>query len=240
MADLKISQLTDGDPALATDEIPAARAGANVKLTAQSIADLASATAIPSDFQPAIVTGNYYTSSVAVPVGYDSASISGDEISLFAFPFWTSHDETWTRMVISVITGTANAADVLRVGVWGNGTDNLPGALVVDAGELSLGSSGEVSATISEALTKNTVYWVGGIWTTAASAIAELACLVNTGSRSIASVLGTQSAAASYVDGNDGGVISYYRSIAYGTLPDPFGTPDGLMSKTPAIWLRKV
>jgi len=40
MADLKISQLTSGDPAQTNDEIPVARSGANFKITAGSIAAL--------------------------------------------------------------------------------------------------------------------------------------------------------------------------------------------------------
>jgi hypothetical protein len=43
MPDAKISELTPGDPAQATDELPVARSGTNVKVTAASIAALAPA-----------------------------------------------------------------------------------------------------------------------------------------------------------------------------------------------------
>ena len=41
MADTKISALTSGDPAQSGDEIPIARSGANYKVTAGSVAALA-------------------------------------------------------------------------------------------------------------------------------------------------------------------------------------------------------
>ena len=45
MADLKISQLTSGNPAQTNDEIPIARSGANFKITAGSISALPPTTA---------------------------------------------------------------------------------------------------------------------------------------------------------------------------------------------------
>lgn len=51
MADTKISDLTNGNPALSGDQIPIARAGANYKITAGSVSSLALAT-------PLAVTGN--------------------------------------------------------------------------------------------------------------------------------------------------------------------------------------
>lgn len=48
MPNLKISQLTSGDPALTTDELPVARSGANAKVTAGSIGAAADITSLSS------------------------------------------------------------------------------------------------------------------------------------------------------------------------------------------------
>jgi hypothetical protein len=49
MADLKISQLTDGNPAQTNDQIPINRAGVNFKITAGSIASLATGNAADTE-----------------------------------------------------------------------------------------------------------------------------------------------------------------------------------------------
>ena len=303
MADLKISQLTDGDPALATDEIPAARSGANVKLTAQSIADLhadavdsvngqtgavsldaadvgaaaaafttiavsgqsnvvadstadtltlaagsnitittdagtdtvtIAGSATPSDFQPAIVTNSYYSSPILAPTLYSNDNV-GNGV-LLAHPIWFSHTETWTRIVANVITGTGSASDKIRLGIWANATGNVPGALLVDSGELSLQTAAEISATISQSLTANTLYWAGRI----ANNAAEIAALQGGAPvKSLSGVTGISAIAdASGADQN--AAIAYLRSVAYGALPDPFGTPTGVSSTSAVIWLRKV
>lgn len=240
MPDLKISQLTAGDPAQGTDELPAARAGANVKLTAQSIADLASGgTPVPSDFQPAIVTNKYYHSKL---IGnFNGAAPQADQ--LVAYPIWFSHTETWTRIGTEIFTGSGSSTEKIRLGIYSD-SGGYPGARLLDSGELSLQNSGEISATISQSLSANTVYWL----------------VQNTNDTSgITSVSGDGSQMfandyplGSWLFGNnpaldyDGAPKCYYRTLAYGALPDPFGTPDGIISNAPsssgmaAIWLRKV
>lgn len=54
MADTKISALTAGNPALGTDILPVARSGTNVRVTAASIAALASAATLAGDTDVAI------------------------------------------------------------------------------------------------------------------------------------------------------------------------------------------
>lgn len=223
MPDTKISGLTAGDPALSTDEIPAARSGTNVKITAQSIADLASG-GTPSDFQPAIVTGNYYTA----PMIDGSTSLFPGANVMYAVPFWTSHAETWTRIGIYVASGDGD----VRLGIYQNGANNLPGTLLLDAGTLDTTPTGEIEVTISQALSANTLYWLvylaesdPEVW----SSNYQTVFFFNQFVCGFSNV--NQFFSGFYVN----------KTQAYGALPASFGTPDvPVTDKTPLIWLRKV
>ncbi|HLM79008.1 MAG TPA: hypothetical protein VK302_00105 [Terriglobales bacterium] len=65
MPDAKISQLTDGDPALSTDLIPIERAGTNFAVSAGTIAELAPLPTLPELL-------------VAAPAHYNSPGVAGD------------------------------------------------------------------------------------------------------------------------------------------------------------------
>jgi hypothetical protein len=56
MPDLKISQLTNGDPAQTADQIPINRAGVNFSITAGSVGDLAFPTDVYSGTSAVIIT----------------------------------------------------------------------------------------------------------------------------------------------------------------------------------------
>lgn len=172
-----------------------------------------------NDFQPAIVTNNYYFC-----VG---ANLSIDVIAediLYAVPFWSSHAETWTRIGVNIDTPQAGAS--VRLGIFSNGAANKPGALLLDAGTIDASTSGAKEITISQALSANTVYWLASINST----FDVSGTLTNTG-QDINRRLG--------VDAISGGP-PYGVSMAFGALPDPFGTPDDAQISAPAIWLRKV
>lgn len=243
MPDLKISQLTAGDPAQGTDEIPAARAGANVRVTAQSIADLASAAAaVPSDFQPAIVTGNYYYPKYMA----FSTSVAYLGNVLSAVPIWFSHTETWTRIGMNVLT--ADAGKSVRFGLYANGTDNLPGALVADLGTISLTATGYIELTISQSLTANTVYWIAAVADTDGTlptAEVDLWYFAASGGTTLFSTYGGILGYPQPLDPSAASLITVpvVRAFTYAAMPDPWGTPDGDFTPdqyAPAIWLRKV
>jgi hypothetical protein len=213
MADTKISALTDGGSSRNTDYVPAVRSGANVKVTVG-----------PSDYQPPIVTGNYYSGQGTVPSGATNW-ISDTIVSV---PMWFSFSETWTRIGVNVTTDEPGAN--IRLGIWENGADNQPAGLILDTGNLSLSSIGDVSATISQMLAGNTVYWVGAVSDTNGTAV--LVSSYFTGE--MAARLGHSSG---FADGITGGVR---KGIAFGALPNPFGAPDGYTDSGPLIWLRRV
>ena len=177
----------------------------------------------PSDFQPAIVTGNYY-----YPIGSQTtAPIPAD--LLYAWPIWFSSTETWTRIGIYVDTGVA--ATNARIGVYANGADNRPGALVLDAGTVSTATTGEKEITISQSLTANTVYWLAVV-SDDASGMGSLQMMQAGGADDIDRRLGVTAAVATGV--------GYSKGHVYAALPDPYGTPDDPDQGCPAIWLRKV
>ena len=213
--------------------------GSNVTLT---VADDAAGNevdvtvaAAPGDFQPAIVTNNYY---YPPNVAFNTQSIYGGYLT--AFPIWFSHTETWTRVGIKV-TAT-EAGKVCRLGIYANGANNLPGALITDFGTVSFSATGNLEITISATLQANTVYWLAHATDTNGAAPTNGVCGMTyylNGSNAFSGPnwgLGSAAPvdAAGYITGFGPG-----RAFTYGALPDPFGAPTGNFD-SPAIWLRKV
>lgn len=195
--------------------------------------------ATPSDFQPAIVTNKYYNSKLIS--GFNGASpVAGQ---LVAYPIWFSHTETWTRIGTELFVGSGSATEKMRLGIYAD-SGGYPGALVLDAGEIALQTSGEKELTISQSLTANTVYWLAQN-TNDASGFTSV-------SGDGSSMFSGNLALSSWLFGNNpsldysSGPKCYYRTLAYAALPDPFGTPDGIITDSgsgtgmAAIWLRKV
>ena len=211
--------------------------GSNITLTVSDdsannevdVTIAASGSATPSDFQPAIVTNYYYSSPV---IEYGGAGSPGDG-SLTAYPIWFSHTETWTRIVANVETGSGTATEKIRLGIWSNNASNQPGALLVDSGELSLQTISEASATISQVLTANTLYWIGSV---ANDASTLAATTIASARRTLDSLAGIDAIATQLDDSG----IAFQRAYAFAALPDPWGTPSSLVASSPAVWLRKV
>lgn len=190
----------------------------------------------PSDFQPAIVTNNYYFT----PFAAVEAAISPNNGIMNCYPIWFSHTETWTRIGVNVATGSGTATEKVRLGIWENGAGNLPGALLLDTGELSIETSGEKEATISVSLSANTLYWIGYNGN-GDNGVAQLISCGGAyhGNSPFTWTFGTPDLSG-ITDFYGSGYFGFYRSLAYGALPDPFGTPGGYVNSAPAIWLRKV
>lgn len=217
--------------------------GSNVTLTVSDdsannevdVTIAASGSATPSDFQPAIVTGNYYyPPNMFLENGGDT--LVADQ--LVAAPIWFSHTETWTRIGIEV--ATSEAAKSVRLGLYANGADNLPGALIEDFGTVSLATTGTKEITISRSLTANTVYWLASVNDSAtAQAIPMRAYFFSSYLTTPVHALGMAesfgNSSGTYI-----GMPQVYRSFAFAALPDPFGTVTDGAFAGPAIWLRKV
>lgn len=187
---------------------------------------------VPVPFQPKIVTGNYY---YCPNIDINSQQMFGDY--LVAFPIWFASEETWTRIGFRLTV--ADAGKVARLGLYANGSNNQPGALIADFGTVSLTSTGDLEITISQKLKKNTVYWLAftaNTDTSSPSAQCTSMTYYGSGLRGNGSwILGSTVS----IDSNSPlGVPGIGYARAYAALPDPFGTPDGCYD-SPAIWLRK-
>lgn len=192
--------------------------------------------ATPSDFQPAIVTNNYYLSPYATPTSSTDDTIDADVLR--AFPIHFSHTVTWTRIGLYIATPSGSAVEKVRLGIYSSGADNLPSALVVDSGELGLNSSGEVEATISASLQANTLYWIASLTNDPGTTTVVSKTASGGSSQAYAqdrTIFMTGTPTFTY------GISAYVSaSQAYGALPATFPTPARDGSSLPLIWLRKV
>jgi hypothetical protein len=126
---------------------------------------------------------------------------------LFGIPFIVVRPITLDRLTIVVTTG--DSGKKARLGIYSPGTNVAPGALLVDGGEVDVGSAATVSATIDQALTTPGIYWLA---------------IVSDGTPEL------RGFAAGWSPRNRIGVPNNplaFLAIAhtYGALPDPFGTP---------------
>lgn len=76
---------------------------------------------------------------------------------IYALPFFVARNLTIDRLRLEVTAEVAGK--IARLGIYANGTNLYPGALVVDAGTVSVNAVAVVAATISESLTKG-LYWI--------------------------------------------------------------------------------
>ena len=77
---------------------------------------------------------------------------------LYAVPFLAARDMTVDR--IATYVAGIDAGKNARLGIYENGTNLYPGALLLDAGEINVGTgTGAKVITISQSLVKN-IYWL--------------------------------------------------------------------------------
>ncbi len=137
--------------------------------------------------------------------------------NLRAFPFFVSESITLDRIGVVVSSNAATAK--ARIGIYTStsSTNLYPNALLVDSGELDVATTGLKSATISQALTPGTLYW--------------LACVTGTVAPNLRS-LGTAQAIPSlgfdnvFVGPGAGWIVAF----TYGALPDPFTAGGSVLS----------
>ena len=164
-------------------------------------------------------TNAYHVGGFGIASG--TFAIAAD--TLYAIPFYVGKAVTVTRIGINVTT--TGAAANARLGIY-QLEDGEPTALVLDAGTVSVGTTGEKEATISEALSPG-LYMLAVV----ADGAVTLTGFTPT-STTIYHVMGSD-ALGDFTEGAS-------RSFTYAALPDPFGTATIAAVQTPAIWLRKV
>lgn len=102
------------------------------------------------DFLQVMRIGEYFG---AVPTALSSSSVILVIDTLYAGMFVIPRDMTFDRIAIHVQTAGAGGTKG-RLGIYEVGTNLYPGALVVDAGEVSVASTGVKSIVIDQSLTK--------------------------------------------------------------------------------------
>jgi len=138
-------------------------------------------------------------------------------------PLLVARPMTIDRLAVNVkVAGTAGKK--ARIGIYQNGTNCYPGALLLDAGEIAVDSTGVKAVTINQALPKG-LYWMAFI----SDGTPEMIHAYNA-----PSPLGVRESALSYKYH-----MIYKTSVGYGALPDPF-TAGGIDAAdgAPAIYAR--
>ncbi len=170
---------------------------------------------------PGRISGRYYAAGYAVPGSSGTTTLN----TLNAIPFYVGNPCEFDRISVNALN---TASSIVRLGIYAD-DNGKPGALIVDAGQISTALSGMADATINVRLS-------GLVWVAVVPQ----------------SVTGSMSR---YGTPNYGGVpigmvehySSFFNAIAFaqtgisGQLPNPWGpvyTDVGSANTVPAVWLR--
>lgn len=131
-----------------------------------------------------------------------------------ASPFPVPRDLTIDRLAVKVTT--TDPGKKVRIGIYNNGTNLYPGSLLLDAGEVDAGTLGVKTIIVDQTLTKG-LYW----FALASDGTPKLRVLSHP-----FSPIG--------LDAADFGKVyeSWYKTVTYGTLPDPFPSGGGKYKTT--------
>ena len=145
--------------------------------------------------------------------------------TLWAIPFIVARDMTVDRIAIEV-SALAEGASA-RLGIYNNGTNLYPGSLLLDAGTVSVATTGIKTITINQALPKG-IYWM---------------VVVSDGNPSLSSlyiyygstfILGLREDNFSY------SYLGWSVAFTYAALPDPFtaGGSANVSNNAPIVAVR--
>jgi len=149
----------------------------------------------------------WYSSAISVFAATTVGGLTKDVLR--AVPFVVPKTITLDRIAMEItIAGTAGS--VLRLGIYSS-TDNLPGALVLDAGTIACDSATFQSITINQQLTAG-LYWLVFNHNSAATPTFRAITLA-----AMPNILGVPAALGT---GNYHTIVS--STYTYGALPDPY------------------
>lgn len=156
-----------------------------------------------------------------------SSALSTAADALDVYPFPVPYTMSFDRIGVNVATAGAAGAKA-RLGIYADNGQVYPGALVLDAGEVALDSTGAKSITINVTLQPG-LYWLARIQNSVGT---------------MPQIYGMDSAAVLSLgidDSLSGRPATGFRaSVAYGPLPDPFPEGASLRFGTqPSVWLRR-
>lgn len=163
----------------------------------------------------------YYPNSSALAAATPSTN------AMTAVAIWLPSGITLDRIGVEAIGTTANAK--CRLGIYLDSGSGMPGALLIDAGQVDTSTAGNKEATISQAITTSGLYWLVAVAQTAA---AQVRCANGmTPAIQAATSLGTAPSASNTFSGFSIGSIS-------GSLPDPYGTPTAVGVTICRVYVR--
>jgi len=146
---------------------------------------------------------------------------------LYAIPFFCTKTINIDRIAIHVSTAASGYNARLGIYVDDGTTNPATATLIIDAGEVTVGSTGKQELTISVTLKGGRLYWLalvsGGAPTLGAVAVGSM----------IPSIFGLTDITTT------AWLTFAYKSFTYGALPNPFGTTITLASGScPAVFVR--
>lgn len=130
-------------------------AGAQTIDTMDPSAHLADLDAHGTDIFRLRRTGEYFAPWIVQASATTVAMVANQ---LYATPLIVPRTTTFDRIAVR-ITGAAAAGKKVRLGIYADGTNLYPGALLLDAGTVNADSTGVLAITISQQLTKG-FYWL--------------------------------------------------------------------------------
>jgi hypothetical protein len=172
------------------------------------------------------VAGRYYFPQFFIGTGSAGAVSAG---RLYAVPIEIHTPTTFTKIGINVTTGASASPGPARLGICKD-HKGVPGALVVDAGEVdvtSVSGAGGTEATISKTLFGR--YWLAVIFESATTLQITLQSSASTN-------VGDYGA-----EGPIGGANVLRPTVTYGPLPSTYPSvtsADFATANIPRIWLR--
>ena len=158
-------------------------------------------------------TGAYYITNFLTTFSSAGKAITANR--LYAIPFFISRPMTADRIGVQVAT---LAAGSLRLGLYADGVNLYPGALLLDAGVVDTGTTGLKELTINQALSSGLV-WLAMLANAAPS-------LYQVGGANRMDLLGSPT-------GLDTANAAWYVAQTYGALPNPFPAAGSL---DPDLW----
>ncbi len=168
--------------------------------------------------------GRYYLGPVHVTIA-STYVVAVD--TLLGQPFLVPKRHTYDRIALHV--DTAEAGVSVRLGIYRHDALNVvPAGLILDAGTVSLATTGKKELVIAETLNPGW-YWLATLSDATGTARLTAARNANAGDP----LLGY----------DDADATDHYRHVtrtqSYGVLPDPFGAIGAYgPGETPRVWLR--
>ena len=162
---------------------------------------------------PAMLSGQWYDATIALDLPLVAFGMGANSLS--AAPFLLFATVTYDQLAFTVTTPAA-AGTLCRMGVYAATGEGQPGKLLVGSSALPIDVATTVTYTLPSSLTLGPgLYYLATLRNATASFVIHHTFAAGVGPLGATTVASTQLTSA------------YVRALAYGALPDPFGTAGG-------------